>query len=1155
MLAVLILAACSPSGLVPELLAVTPDRGWTGEDTRVSIAGEHLLPALDLGATDPVDTEFEAWIEAEPRQRLRGIELSDYQSLSATVPAGIEPGVYDLFVTTPTGAEAMLTEAFRVTSTRADHLVVTTGSAAYDLGESATLSLALRDPEDNVVAEAMPIEIVATSPSGASGVSFHGGTLQGVTALEEGVGLEGMLNPDGTAEVLAFSTEPDDVTFTVRALGDDGIDDGSTLLSWDAGGLADVEIELPFSPFRTAAGEPFTVGLVLRDQYGNELPDTYARILLTDDCNDDLREVVDVVGSAEVELTLTRACDVDHLYALNTSLSVESEAFEVIPAEHAAFDVLATPSEVTAGSEPLLVLVTAVDAFKNTLFDYAGTFSLADSAGGLDQARTSCPEFNNGEALCVTYLDTAGTAVVVSATDDDDGVEGFSDPVVVQPDAPAVLTVRPLDTTVVAGAPFAVHVEVTDAWSNVIEIEPGGADPIEFSDDTGTVECDWTGPLGDGAHAFSCTITVATSDDSLLAAAPRMSLLGAAPDPIDVDNGALAEVTLTAPAGATAGQSFTLALAGYDAYGNAYLVQSDPVVDLADTTGTLDLAIANLDAAGEAVVSATVTRSGSTTLTASQGGVALGESAVIEVSAGSMSAFEVDPGGWIVVSEGGMVVVAAIDAFGNTVTSYTGTVTLSDDAGACDGSTLSSWSSGEAIATFDCTDVALADVFRGVDGAGRTGASSPVDVVDLECTGGPVADLVIDGDAERVACLSSDEVTVDLDGSASSGSGLLYVFADSEGVRDRGIDPVVARTWSGAGPRDVHLLVVEADGCGSVAEARAWVGEDDGEPTGPVSVSVADASVATSGSTTVSASATDCNGDVASGQMLYVRVDLGATTATSTGAGLAVTLDGSGERSFTWSFPAGHTGEATVRVGSFSGGGHGDGSVTVTQDSARPHVVSVSPTGLATEEVTAITVSFDEDMLESATSDVVLTGPSGTESTTQSLTGTTLTITPASPLDGSLGTFSVALGTGFRDEAGNRLAGDWTGSASAFTTSFGNVADALPLVAGCAYDVALIRPDGDDGVGEESDSVTITPVTSGAPLWWWLQVDDDDGQRIRSDRAPGTDPDMSWDGRADSGIIVASGEYTVTLSPIDAYGNIGTACSSTVTVDHRLESP
>ncbi len=1155
MLAVLVLAACAPSGLVPELRAVSPDRGWTGEDTRVSIVGEHLLPALDLGAADPVDAEFEAWIEATPRQRLRGIELVDYQSLSATVPSGIEPGVYDLVVTTPTGGEATLTEAFRVTSTRADHLVVSTGSAAYDLGESATLSLELRDPEDNVVAEALPIEIVATSPSGASGVSFHGGTLQDLTALDEAVGLRGSLNPDGTAEVLALSTEPDDVTFTVRAVGDDGIDDGSTLLSWDAGGLADVEIELPFSPFRTAAGEPFTVGLVLRDQFGNELPDTYARILLTDDCNNDLREIVDVVGSAEVELTLTTACEVDHLYALNTSLSVESEPFEVIPAEHATFDVLATPTEVTAGSEPLLVLVTAVDAYQNTLFDHEGSFTLADSAGGLDLDRTSCPEFNNGEALCVTYLDTAGSAVVVSATDDDSGVAGFSDPVVVSPDAPAVLTVRPLDTTVVAGTPFAVHVEVTDAWANVIEIEPGGADPIEFSDDTGTVECDWTGPLGDGAHAFSCTITVATTDDTLLAAAPRMSLLGAAPDPIDVDNGELAEVTLTAPAGVTAGQSFTLALAGFDAYGNPYLVQSDPVVDLADTTGTLDLAIANLDAAGEAVVSASLTQAGSTTLSASQGGVLLGESAAIEVSAGSMSAFEVDPGPWIVVSEGAVVVVRAIDAFGNTVTSYTGSVTLADDALACDESTLTGWSSGEATASLDCASVALADVFRAVDGAGRTGASSPVDVVDLECSGGPVADLLIDGDAERVACLAGDEVTVDLDAGASTGTALIYVFTDSEGIRDRGIDAVVARTWNGAGPRDVELLVVEPDGCGSITSARAWVGEDDGEPTGPVTVSVADASVPTGGSTSVSVSATDCNGDVASGQLLFTWVDLGTTTATSTGAGLAITLDGSGEGSFTWSFPGGHAGEATLHVGSASAGGHGDSAVTVTQDSARPHVVSASPTGLETEEVTAITVSFDEDMLESASSDVSLSGPSGAVSTTQSLSGDTLSITPASAIDPSLGTYTLTLGTSFRDEAGNRLAGDWTSGAAAFTTSFGNVPDALPLVAGCAYDLELFRPDGDDGMGEEADSVTITPVTSGAPLWWWLRVEDDEGSRVRSDRAPGTDADVSWDGRGDDGILVASGEYTVTLSPIDAYGNIGTACSSTVAVDHRLELP
>lgn len=1153
MLAAIALLGCAPLAPVPELTGVEPSRGWMGEATPVRLEGEHLLPALDLGGLDQVDAEFEGWMLVDPPVRLEGVQLVDYTTISATVPAGVEPGVYDLQVQTPTGGEATLTSAFRVTRTRADHLDLSTTSAAYDLGESATLTLSLRDPEGATVPEAALVEIVAESSLNAAGVSFPGGTLAGATALDDGVGLRGQLAADGTATVLALSTLPDDVRFTVRSLDDEGIDPGTLLLSWDRGGLADLVISLPFDPYRAVAGAPFTAHIELQDSFGNPLPDTYARVLVTDDCND-LREIVDVLGSADVELTLTTACPVNHLYAFNSSIESQSEAFEVIPGDLAAFNLLATPTEVTAGSDPLLVLVSAVDAHGNAVVEHQGTFALSDSLGGLDSGRTTCPSFNNGEALCVTYLRAAGDAVVVTATDDT-GTTGSADPVVVLVDAPSLLAVEPVTTNVAAGDALAVHVTLTDDWGNAIAIEPAGADPVTFSDDTGTIGCGWTGPVGSGKQAFSCTITRAQAGDRLYAALDSYGLSGSATELVTVVNGALAAVSVSGPSSTVAGDSFLLSLAGYDAYGNAYVVQTDPVVELDDTTGTLDVTSARLDATGAVVVPAVLTGAASAaTIGAHQAGVELGRSGAIEVAAAAVSGFEVVAPPWLGLDEDVVIDTWAVDAYGNVVEDYAGTASLTTGAD-CNSATLTDWQFGLATATITCTDVSLGARFDAVDTLGRTGQSSVVDVVDFACSAGPTAVVTVDGDTEPTRCLAADEVTLDLDASGSTGSPVLFQFVDSDGQRDRGAANLVSRTWTGAGRRVVQVLAARADGCAGETETTAWIAEDDGEPAGPVTIAASASSVATGGATTVSVSATDCNGDVASGQALWVRASLGATSASSTGSGSSITLDASGAGSFTWAFPTGFAGTGTVHVGSWSGGGYGSTTVSVTGDSARPHVVSVDPAGATTSTVTSIVVVFDEPLLTTAVSDVTLTGPSGTVSTTQSLSSDTLTITPASAVDAGSGAWSLTLGTGIRDASGNRLAGAWTSAAASFTSPFGAVGDNLPSVSGCALDTDTFRPDGDDGAGEEADQVTLSPVASGAPAWWWLLVYDLQGERVLSDREAGSASDVSWNGRGDDGIVVSSGDYFLTLYAVDDYENTTTACTDLVRVDHRLEPP
>lgn len=1152
-----LLVGCGPSAPQPELTGVTPARGWRGEATDVVIEGDHLLPSVTLGADDPVGGDFEAWLTTSDGEvRLEGAELVDYDHLAAQVPAGLPPGDWPLHVRTPSGAEATLESAFLVSTTRADHIRLQTARAAFELGEYAGIEVLLEDPNDEAVSVALGVELRATSSSGAVGVEFAAGQLGGQTASTEGVGIVGELDADGATTVLVRSTVADDVRFSAHALDEAGVTDGELLLTWQEGDLAQLVVSLPFSPFRARAGQPFTVHVELQDSFGNALPDTYARLSLTDACGN-YRSIEDVFGEADLEVELTTACPVDRLTFFNSNVEVESEPFEVVPADMEGYRVTATPDAgVQAGVQPVLVLVEAVDAYGNLVSDFADTFTLSDTLAGIDSARTTCPSMSAGTALCTTYLRRAGADRLVVG--DTEGRTGQSGEVEVVADDAVALSLSLAAPEVVAGEVVLASVGAYDTYGNVVTIEPGGVDPVTFDDDGGSVDCAWTGPAGEGRHGFECTFTTAWEEAEVTAAIARLGLAGTAPDPITVVNAGLADVTLAAPASAVAGTAFTVTIAGFDEFGNPYLEQSDPVLTLADETGTLTPVTATLDADGEAEASVAITTaSGSTRISASQAGSTLGRSGAIRVSAGPMHAFAVDVPAWVDVDGGLDVTVSPVDSFGNVVSTYTGTPTVSVTDDACDPVTLPALAGEAADTTLDCTAPALGVVASAEDGT-FSGSSDPVDVVDFACASPPEAALSLDGEASPSLCLASGEVTADADAAASTAGAAplsVYAFEDDEGNRARGTSSSTTFTWTGAGPRRVTTMVADEDACASEADAWAWVGEDDGEVTGPVDLVVSAESVYSGGTVTVEAVAYDCTGDVAAGQDLHVRATLGEVAGTASGSGLIVTLDAAGEASFSWTFPTGYAAGATLYAGSASAGGYGEASIAVTQDSARPHVIEVIPAGTTSATVESVVVRFDEAILESTVSNVTLTGPAGAVTVTRELDGDTLTLTPADPVDAASGTFTVTASSSVRDEAGNRLDGSWSGSAGGVSTVFGAVADTLPSTLGCTSSDDVFRPDGDDGAGDERDDFTLTPLASGAPTWWWLHVEDAGGDGVRDLRVDGSSTTASWDGRADDGLVLPGGEYQVILSAIDAQDNTAEVCTAWVTLDHRLELP
>ena len=169
----------------------------------------------------------------------------------------------------------------------------------------------------------------------------------------------------------------------------------------------------------------------------------------------------------------------------------------------------------------------------------------------------------------------------------------------------------------------------------------------------------------------------------------------------------------------------------------------------------------------------------------------------------------------------------------------------------------------------------------------------------------------------------------------------------------------------------------------------------------------------------------------------------------------------------------------------------------------------------------------------------------------------TLTVTFSESQDLSSGIWSLGLSLNIRDSSGNRLDGNYSGSASSFSLELGDVADSSPDVNSCSAIPAVFRPDGDDGAGEEADFTTISFSATSVPGWWEIEILDADGETLWLTRTPGTTASetLQWSGRDLGGFIASEGVANVIVTALDDYWNPGMSCASDVEIIQTIRTP
>jgi hypothetical protein len=1167
---VLVLLAVSGCGLQlrdPVVKSVSPNTVYNGADSVVVIEGERFYPKLEVesrsGASAQLNEGYEAELigpgEFESRVLLTGLTVLDYESLQAVVPQGLTVGSYALSVTGPGGGVSVLQDGVVVTDSLAERLEVTADDVLFEVFDTAWFTIELKDAAGNRVTDDFDVLVELEGEGEAPDVSFVPGGLVNQADVDNGI--QGSLGIDGVASVGLIVGTPGLVTISVKPENSrSGVAAGDVMLSIEPGSQRTLDIILPNTDFEAIAGEPFMATLALYDQFGNPIENTSETVLLKNTCSNWVK-AVSVLGETAVEVVLTKAtgvpsCPFDSVTTISGP-SGQSDTLSVLPAETANFSVVATPSQLRAG-EMVNIFVASEDAYGNET-SWSGLLTVEDAALGEEYVEAVC---QLGQPIyCTTpvYSVSGSTSFTVLG---DDGTEGTSNPVSVSYGDPSVLDVS-VGTNVVAGQPFVVSVAVSDEWGNSIDASAFVFDDFAIRDPAAEISCGNMGVGAAGEATFDCSLFTVDGFTSVTATMSAFVIEGTSAE-FAVVNGPLTTVDIV-PADSTvvAGKFLSFSFAGFDEWGNPF-TDGVKLVDVRDTGGTISLANVTLGAAGTVSADASFTTAGVTEVVVSQGGVDLGTSSGIAIEASTTASLLVTAEqGWAWVGEDLLVDVLAVDMFGNRAVDNS--VVVLSSQGALGEDVETTLVNGLANAQFVWDGAVWPDQLSALSDAGAAGNSEAVYVVDDCAPSGPTAAISFNGSDDAVACYDETQglalISASMGGSTVAAGNTRYALVDESGeVLDVTLNnPDLAVELDSTGIRSLWGLVSQGDGCGSVVEALAWVGLDDGEPVGPVEATVS-SSTALNGVDVIDVSVgavRACDGTKAAGGSLRLRTDRGDLVGlTATGSGYVVTLNSQGKASFQWSALASNvSGPGELLLWADSEASYGLVEVEFEGDTRLPILWSQDPSGQEDGTIEEVNLVFSE-ALDPTTVSTSNFSINGADAFDVHFDGESLvTIELESPVVGSLSGWEVGVSKEVRDLAGNRLAGSWSNAAESYLGYFGDYIPSLDPVDLCEVDTTLFRPDGDDGVGEEADSVTLHVESVSAPTWWVITVTDSDGVEIEREfiGASLNAADWVWRGRASNDVVTRGGVYQIQAQAMDGFGNLSSPCTAQVEVAHRFE--
>jgi uncharacterized repeat protein (TIGR01451 family) len=272
-----LLTACETrTGKSPVILSVEPTSGNNQVDTPVRILGSHFFVEAEVNLGEQEKANLDATFSVSlGSAALTDVTYVSVTEITAIVPAGLIPALYDLTVTAPSGKTSTLPEAFTVVQ---PPLTVTSFIASptpVSVGQTATLTIVVRnsglvDLHDVVV----PTPIAVGSTATPVGTSVP-------AAVDLAIG-------DQASFVWIYSmTGPGDVSFSAIARGVDSAS-GDTLTSAPAPSNTisvlrpgQLVVELSPDPLIVTEGQQITLTMNVTNSGEVDVDDVIADTLTT----------------------------------------------------------------------------------------------------------------------------------------------------------------------------------------------------------------------------------------------------------------------------------------------------------------------------------------------------------------------------------------------------------------------------------------------------------------------------------------------------------------------------------------------------------------------------------------------------------------------------------------------------------------------------------------------------------------------------------------------------------------------------------------------------------------------------------------------------------------------------------------------------------
>jgi hypothetical protein len=688
----------SISNPMPTVTGISPTSATAGSTiTTLTVTGTNFVPSsvIILGTTT-----------------LTTAYVSSTSLTASSVSAGTVAGLVPVTVrnSTPGGGTSAEVVNLTVTpgpaSTATSTISATPTSIVANAISTSTITVQLKDQYGNN----------QTSSGGAVALASSLGTVGSVTD-----------NTDGTySAVLHSGTAAGTATIT-GTLGGSSITDDATVAftAWTA-----THLVFGTQPTNVAAGTIIPVTVAIKDDEGNTVTTSSASVslALSSQTLYGTTPVTAVNGVATFsDLQVVRVGTYTLTASSGSLTGATSNSFSISAATlNPAMTLISASPEgglLADGSHPSTITVTARDTYANGL----SGVTVAVSATGT--GNTILPPSSTTDASGVTTATLASTKAeskTVSATVNGSAITNTATVVFIAGGVSAsASTVVASPTTVTANgvATSTITVTVTDASGNPLQ----GQGVVLTATGTGNT---FAQPgVTDASGVTTGTIASTVAESKTVTATAGGVALNTKPV-ITFSAGSAAKVVFdTQPSNAVAGATMpAVTVRIEDAHGNLVTTATDHVILTIGTNPSSGILSGTTDVAAVTGVatfgSLSINKAGSGyTLHAASGALTAANSSTFDITPGTLHHFTI---GAVASQTSGtpfIIAVTAADALENTVTGFTGTVSLTTTAASITPTTSAPFSVGTLSQTVTVTGTGSTTITVS-DGSGHTGISN-----------------------------------------------------------------------------------------------------------------------------------------------------------------------------------------------------------------------------------------------------------------------------------------------------------------------------------------------------------------------------------------------------------------------------------------------